>query len=470
MEIQNPRRQRLALCLTGILAFVAVPETVAQQRPGPAAGTHRVALVLSNSRYAVVNPLKNPTHDGEDMAATLKRLGFAVTAGTDLPLNGMNQYIDAFIHSVRAGDVALFYYAGHGMQVNGENLLVPVDYSVKIAEPEANNNCIRFDTVQSRMEAAGARLAILVMDACRTNPYQRSRSWSRGMAPVEAGLGSYIAFSASPGQTADDNPGERNGLFTKFLVQSLSDPKPPPLSQIFRRVRDSVWQDSGKHQLPYLADQIIGDFAFSGQLAASPQAGPPQPEPPASGVERLMEQGTQLYRQGKCSQALDSFLQAMKTDPENAYAQNSVGMAYTCMKQPSLAVERFAMAVRLDPTMASAYLNRGAAFLAAGKYKLAVEDFTWAAEQAPATSIYYVWRGQAYFLDRKYDEALSDYNRAIELDAADPLAFYGRGQVQQRLGRYREAVADYDAALERRPDYPDAIRSREAAAQRLRNR
>jgi uncharacterized caspase-like protein len=169
-----------------------------------------------------------------------------------------------------------------------------------------------FDDVQKAMEQSKARLSILVMDACRSNPYRSAtRAWDQGLAPVDAGLGSYIAFAAGPGQTADDNPGERNGLFTKFLLKELQQQQ--PLSQVFRRVRDAVYEASGKRQRPYLVDQIIGDLLFRAPAPIQADSAP-SPTDRALPAQDSMAGGLGLYRQGKCVNILRTL--SRRTPPE----------------------------------------------------------------------------------------------------------------------------------------------------------
>jgi tetratricopeptide (TPR) repeat protein len=428
----------------------------------------RVALVIGNANYPG-HKLLNPVHDAEDVSAALKSLGFQVTLGKDLSRRAMQDQVTRFVTDLRDGDIALFYFAGHGMQLDGENLLVPTDFPTALPNQatEAKAACFRFDDLQRSLEHSKAGLSIMVMDACRNSPYRRStRAWDQGgLAPVNAGLGVYIAFSASPGQTADDNPDERNGLFTKFLLKALQ--QPPPLSQVFRRVRDDVYQASQTHQRPFLVDQITGDFSFLAKAAAGPAA-PPQTQPAvAAPPPDPVEDGLELYRQGKCQAALDLFDRAVREHPKNPYAQNAAGMAYVCLKRYNPAIERFDMAIQLKPDYGAAYLNRGAAYSTAGQYELAVEDFNWAVEQEPWNPVFFTRRGQAYFNLRKYEEALADFNSAIGFDPAAAEAFHGRGQVRERQGHYREAADDFMAALERNANFTEARQDLERVRKRL---
>ena len=408
------------------------------------AAQRRLALVIGNAKYET-SPLVNPVHDAEDMKAALERVGFSVTLATDLSRRAMHEAVSKFVGALRKGDIALFYYSGHGLQIEGDNLLVPVDFNARGAA-EARDGGISFNDLQHSLETSPATLSIMIMDACRVNPFRTTRGLSiLGLAAVEARMGSYIAFAASPGQTAEDNPGERNGLFTKFLLASLR--QPPPLSQLFRGVRDEVYKASGQHQMPAIQDQILDDFYFVPPAAASAQPA----QPPRNSAD-LLELGKSLYADAKCTEASDYFDRAVRSDPENAFAHNAAGLAYVCQSLQTFAIRSFNTAISLQPDLASAYWNRGNVYMTAGNYKLAVQDFDWAIDQEPQNSVYLTRRGQAYFSDRKYDEALADYNRAIMLNAADAEALYGRGQVRQRLGRYQEAADDYRAALDRRPN------------------
>jgi uncharacterized caspase-like protein len=428
-------------------------------------GQRRVALVIGNANYPL-SPLRNPLHDAEDVKAALEGYGFRVMAGADLTLNAMRQQIATFVDGLRPGDVAFFFYAGHGMQIEGRNLLVPVDYDTR-SENQAAAHCVEFDDLQRQLERSPARMSILVMDACRNNPYRSVRGWGSGMALSEAGLGSYVAFSASPGQVASDGPDGRNSTFTKNLLRVLQ--QPPAVSQLFRRVRDGVWQDSEQRQVPYINDQLIGDFDF----AEVPQDGLPQgasqvaSQAAADAAQTLLESGKRLFHAGKCGEARERFELAIRSDPRNAFAQNAAGMAYACDGLHAAAIERFQMAIRLDPAMAAAYLNRGVSYMTNGQYALAVEDFTWAIEQEPQTGAYYARRGKAYFFVRQYGAALADFNRAIELNPADSDAFYGRGQLHLRLGEYRDAVNDFDRAMALKPGFREAAADRADAEKRL---
>jgi tetratricopeptide (TPR) repeat protein len=460
--------RRIALTsLAGLCCLWSISEAAGQTTPAAVSDSgaikRRMALVIGNAAYKR-QPLVNPIHDAQDMKTALERVGFTVTYGADLSHQKMESQIASFTKSLRSGDLALFYYSGHGMQIDGENLLVPVDFVLE-SEAASKEHCSRFNSVQRQLEQSGAALSVLVMDACRTNPFHRTRDWGRGLAPAEASLGTYLAFAASPGQAADDNPEERNGLFTKYLLESLQ--QPPPLSQIFRRVRDAVHIASNRAQTPFVQDQMIGDFLFTRTPSPAPASNPQKGGATPVATSRLQE-AMKLYHQGNCLEAARLFDLVVRANPENAQAQSAAGVAYACQKLYTQAIPRYSMAIQIDPTLAAAYHNRGVAYMITSSYQLAVEDFDWAVQEEPTNSQNYTRLGEAHFRLRQYEDALKDFNQAIALNSSDAEAFHGLGQVLQRQGKYIDAIIAYDEALARKANFSEAIQDRESAVKRVR--
>ncbi len=219
----------------------------------------RIALVIGNSSYAL-SPLKNPANDARVMAATLRRLGFEVDEKTNLGFVAMNEAVERFGSRLRNGGVGLFYYAGHGMQVNGNNYLVPVDAHIN-AESEVRYKSIDAGLVLAKMEQARSDVNIVVLDACRDNPFARSfRSGSRGLAFMDAPSGTFIAYATAPGKTAADGSGS-NGLYTSELVKVLETPG-VTLEKVFKMTNKAVLARSNRQQSPWTASNLVGDFWF----------------------------------------------------------------------------------------------------------------------------------------------------------------------------------------------------------------
>lgn len=262
----------LALALTLVVAYSAVAQDRAVRIAPPPASETRVALVIGNSTYKDA-PLKNPVNDATDMAAALRDLGFAVDLHTDASRADMKAALRRFSQTLREGGVGLFYYAGHGVQSRGRNFLIPVDASIK-SEAELEFESVDANLVLAYLDEARTRVGIVVLDACRNNPFARSfRSATRGLAQMEAGRGTFIAFSTAPGSLAADGTG-RNGLYTRYLLESLTQPD-SDIDKVFRRVTAAVNRATRGEQVPWISTSLTGDFHFRpGAAREAPGAHP----------------------------------------------------------------------------------------------------------------------------------------------------------------------------------------------------
>jgi hypothetical protein len=222
---------------------------------------HRYALVIGNSAYSE-SPLRNPANDAKVIASELKALNFDVMAYVNVDKVKMKELIREFEAKVRENKgVALFYFAGHGLQYNGANYLVPINAKI-VREYDIEDECLKADMVLRMLEITDNPMNIIILDACRNNPYSKStRSMDRGLAqPDNAPKGSIIAFATAPGKTASDGDGD-NGLYTQELIKAL---KRPGLSveQVFKEVRINVIKLSNNSQTPWENSSLLGDFYF----------------------------------------------------------------------------------------------------------------------------------------------------------------------------------------------------------------
>ena len=226
--------------------------------------TKRLALVIGNSAYQNGGYLRNPVNDARAMTTTLEKLNFTVLKYENLNQSQTKQRIDEFGAKMANYDVALFYYAGHGIQTNGLNYLVPVDASLT-TEQQIEYQCVRADRMFGSI--VGEKTHIIILDACRNNPFERS--WGRntsgsGLAFMQAPSNSFIAYATAPGQTASDGTGN-NGLYTEILIQEMLIPN-KTISQIFQSTRARVQNKSetelNKKQTPWESTSIIEDFYF----------------------------------------------------------------------------------------------------------------------------------------------------------------------------------------------------------------
>ncbi|MBX2884803.1 MAG: caspase family protein [Granulosicoccus sp.] len=221
----------------------------------------RTALVIGNSEYKTA-PLTNPVNDATDIARALDSLDFEVTVLTNASRRSMRRAIRDYSEQLRrSGDVGLFYYAGHGMQIDGINYLIPVD-AVMRNEFEIPDEAVAANSVLRALEEAGNDLNIVILDACRDNPFAKSyrSAATRGLARMDAPGGSIIAYATAPGDVALDGNG-RNGVYTKHLLNNMEKPG-MPIEQMFKKVRIGVIDESGGQQTPWEESSLRSDFYF----------------------------------------------------------------------------------------------------------------------------------------------------------------------------------------------------------------
>ena len=263
------------------LPFKGINQAVTQNRPNTQQ-QQRIALVIGNANYAV-GKLKTPLNDATDMANALKELGFEVILLKDSSKRQMDDALDQFTTRINQGYVGLFYYAGHGMEVEGENYLIPVNAHIKY-EKDVEYESMPLGKILGRMEDAGNRINIVILDACRDNPFRKLwRSSSRGLtAPLQAVSGTLIAFATAPGKVASDGTG-RNGLFTSYLLKYIKTPN-MEVDLMLRKVRSDVAQNTNDYQVPWTSSSLIGEFAFNQKTETTSPivTSPPVPNPSPS--------------------------------------------------------------------------------------------------------------------------------------------------------------------------------------------
>ena len=220
----------------------------------------RVALVIGNSDYNA-GPLLNPVNDARAMSQALQETNFVVLKYENVTtMADMKRAIREFGEKIQNGGVGLFYYAGHGIQVNGKNYLIPTGAEI-YREEEVEYESVDVGFVLAQMEAAHNRMNIIILDACRNNPFARSwRSASQGLAFINAPAGTLIAYATAPGSVASDGTGE-NGLYTQELLKQIGKPQ-LKIEDIFKNVRINVLELSANQQTPWESSSLVGDFYF----------------------------------------------------------------------------------------------------------------------------------------------------------------------------------------------------------------
>lgn len=270
------------------------------------AGTkRRVALVIGNSAYPGVGALRNPANDANDIAAKLKKLGFDVTVRTDMRHKEMLRSLTDFGDKVQAGTEALFFYAGHGMQVKGKNYLLPIDAEIR-NEASASSEAVDVDQLLDKLSLA--RLSVVILDACRNNPFERRfRGSGQGLAQINAPTGTLIAYATAPGKVAADGD-ERNGLYTAELLSAMDIPG-IKIEDVFKRVRGNVVKKSNDAQTPWESSSLTGDFyfTFQGPTTVNIQQAPTDPE-------------TETWAAAENEKTLDGYQSYLDAYPQGRYA------------------------------------------------------------------------------------------------------------------------------------------------------
>ncbi len=304
------------LVRTGLALWVVLFSLIAG---AVSASPPRLALVLGNSEYEF-GRLKNPANDAVLIAASLRDVGFQVFEHIEADQREMKRAIVNFGRALgEAGEdaVGLVYYAGHGVQVGGENYMIPVGAKIE-DELDVDIEGIRASTLLTALDRAGNRLNIVILDACRNNPFRASsRSAATGLARMDAPSGTLLAYSTSPGNIAEDGAG-RNSPYTQALARAIREPS-AKVEDVFKRVRIAVMERTNEKQVPWEASSLTGDFYF-----IEPQPGntvPPtviQPAPVAQPSSQMAE--IEYWKAIANSDNPDMFRGYMAQFPEGIFA------------------------------------------------------------------------------------------------------------------------------------------------------
>jgi hypothetical protein len=272
------RRKAVCLLALAVFSFAAIMSAIAQEK--------RAALVIGNAAYKTLPALKNSVNDAIDMADKLSALGFDVIKITDATQESMESAVRQFGAKLAGSDVGLFYYSGHGVQSGGVNYLVPVDADVK-TEMDLKYKTVQADFVLDYMSNSGSKLNIVILDACRDNPFSGFRTATRGLAVISAPRGSLVVYSTSPGSVAEDGMG-RNGTFTAALLKNIAT-QGLDMKQVFDNVGKEVQGATGGKQVPWVLSSYFGTFQFA---PASSKAVASAPTSAGSGSGMMIVQKT----------------------------------------------------------------------------------------------------------------------------------------------------------------------------------
>lgn len=429
----------------------------------------RLALVIGNSNYQNGGSLPNPVNDATAIATALQSVGFEVMKYQNVTQKEMKMAINAFGQKLHGYEVGVFYYAGHGIQNKGMNYMIPVEADLQ-NEEQVEFDCVAADRVLAYMDAAQVKVNVIIMDACRNNPFERS--WHRsangnGLAMMNAPTGSLIAYATAPGRVASDGAGS-NGLYTSALLKYLNDPK-LSIEQVFKKVRTEVTEKSAGAQVPWETTSLTGDdFYFAAQniskgailknevLAANNEIKNTAVKRTFTEVTEesrkkaiaLLAEGHTAYNESDHAKAIELYTQAIQVNPGYDEAYYWRASAKYTQKRYKDAIPDYDKAIELNPNGEEAYYYRALTNYNMEAYSESLPDFDKAIELNPDVASMNFWRADAKYRLEFYEEAIIDYSKSLELSRNnDGASFNGRANSYYMLKKYKEARIDYTKAI-----------------------
>jgi tetratricopeptide (TPR) repeat protein len=360
-----------------MIAFVVHSVALAQSRH---------ALVIGNDSYPG-NELTNARNDARSIFAALNGLGYTATLVLDANRVNLSDSIDAFVDTLKPGDTALIYYAGHGFQLDGENYVVPVDFTIVTPEvAKVEGYAFSLSEILDRISSHGATTQIVILDACRDNPFLATRSMRGGWASLGTSAGTFLAFGTSPGSTASDDPRGGHGLFTKDLLKYASTDN-EDIEEMFRKVREDVIRDSGGKQVPWIASSLIGSYELKQSIDVTNRLLPniddrhdeiskvfsrsiDSSQTNGNGIkfdgenqDVQLSRAIDLARGGKLNAAISILQHIVSLNPACSLAIDLLGLLFHSTGRDLEAIDSFDRAIKVDSRDTSAYA-----------YKCAVEQ------------------------------------------------------------------------------------------------
>jgi formylglycine-generating enzyme required for sulfatase activity len=285
----------LSLLIPALAGSPALSQQSGAKRVTPFEG-RRMALVIGNKSYAW-SPLVNPANDARAVAGALGDVGFAardIRLVLDAKRDDLRRAVRQFVEAVKPGDMAFVYYSGHGVEVKGNNYLLPVDLPADATEGYVEDEAVSAQRVLRDLGDQGARVRVLILDACRDNPLRRAKSAAGGLAPME-GRGSLIVFATEAGHTAGDTPGSANSVFTQYLLEGLR-LEGMSLDDAMKRVSRNVARATAEKQVPAIYGLLLEDVVLlPGSVPPVEPPAPPVISGPRPGEVRVHPKDGQRY-------------------------------------------------------------------------------------------------------------------------------------------------------------------------------
>jgi len=447
-----------ALLLAFTITCAAAPSAVAEKR---------VALVIGNESYPSA-PLNNPSRDARVMAEVLQKLGFSLVGGgprVNLSKVSTDAMVEAFGRDAKNADIAVFYFSGHGMQVDGVNYLAPVDLG-SYSRATVSSYTLNAEVLLRVMDSSGARLKIILLDACRTNPFLKTKGPAGGLAQMQVsnGIGMVIGFATRPDTTASDGPKGGNSPYAKALKTYLGVPGLDVFA-LLDEVGAEVLRATKNEQQPWIAASPLGRRVYLNPPAGSSPAGTPPSIAAAvtsngASYDYVQEAHKQLNRNNYL-EARAILTRAIGVDPGSPLPYSYRGYTWylegkgRTNPSDSLSAYREGFpdldeAIRLDPNYAPVRRHRGNMIVATYKalralkkpvndtLDRAITDLEDAVRLNPSkTNINAL--GEAYLLKGSYNLAIKTFTNAIAKDATYAAPYDGMCMAYRMLGHQTEA-------------------------------
>ena len=400
------------------------------------AGLARRALVIGNGNYQYLPTLDNPINDARDIGRTLEKIGFIVDTQLNATQEQMETAINQFGKHLASGGIGLFYYAGHGVQADGINYIIPVNAELK-RQKDLRYKAVNVGQLLDEMDQARNGLNIVILDACRDNPLKEFRSASRGLAEIAAPKGTLVAYATSPGSVAADGV-DKNGTYTKHLLKQINIPG-LSVEQVFKRVLQGVNKETGGAQLPWVSSSFTGDFYFIAPggvtVVQSPSVNMGKTEPALqdSAVTQPTKRMTLSDDQFELS-FWNSILGSQNVADFQGYL-----VAYPEGRFIGLAKNRIDLLTSASQSQSIIAESNNA--FNAEKYNE------------------YFDKGKRYFYDKERpNKAIAYYKKAIQYRSADEKMHYELGVAYMDLGNYPESIVSFKNAIKQNASYTEAYR------------
>src|SRR5262245_41041112 len=444
------------------------------------AAGERLALVIGNAKYPDAEaPLREPINDAREVAAELKRDGFAVEIGENLTGDQMRRAFEKLYGKIKPGSVALIFFSGFGIQSGRQSYMIPVDAQIW-TEPDVRRDGFSLETVLGEINSRGAGVKIALVDASRRNPFERRfRSFSAGLAPVIAPNGTLVMYSAALSSVVGDSGGDRS-LFVRELLKEI---RVPDLmaEETLNRTRVGVTRASRSEQVPWISSSLAEDFSFiPGGTGSRPSAPPPParvdtPPPPPPTQQATVTPppppppppAVQTPTPAQTTPAIPPPPKQIEVNippppppPQQQPAKTEVALA----DDPT--IKSLTAKLNDNPDDSAALYRRGQVYASKGAYDLAIKDFNNSLRLNPKDVEAYNNRCWARTVIGDLQAALKDCNEALRLRPNFVDALDSRGLLNLKSGQTKNAIADFDAALRINPRLTSSLYGRGLAKKR----